>query len=187
MNKKLVSSALAVSLALIIGGAFYACAEDPSVEKERDPVLEKKENVPAEKKENPSPDDKIEISSPIKDPGKFVEDHESVVNKALSAYNGEDLEKFYENFVKTRTAFKKRMFESMWIGGYKNEFGNFVSKKLVLDKCDFNALYPLLVYKSVFEKDKNVEIKAVFAEEKGAYKLFYLRFDKIIVPARKPK
>lgn len=108
---------------------------------------------------------------------RFVSTHESIAEKALEAYNSDEAEAFAENFVPSRYKRTVRGFPFLWEDEYKGEYGEFLSKEIIPEKCNINKLYPMLTYKAVFEKNDNIGIRVVFAEEEGEYRIFYMRFD----------
>ena len=109
----------------------------------------------------------------------FLRDHEPLINETLDSYNREDHNEFHKYFSQSRFGTTEKAFKTIWIDGYKDTFGSFVSKSLIHEKCSFNKVFPLLVYKGVFEKHDNVTIKISFIreDETEGYKIFYLRFD----------
>jgi len=109
----------------------------------------------------------------------FIGENEGLIDEALDAYNSENSKDFYKNFSGQRFGLTDEVFRAIWIDGYKAQFGNLLSKKLLPDKCDLDTLYPLLAYKGKFDKNPDVTIKATFAKDEGSssYKLFYIRLD----------
>ncbi len=103
-----------------------------------------------------------------------------MVDRALTAYNKEDFNAFYRDFSTERLERTKSAFRAIWVDGYKQDFGNMISKELLENKCNFNTTYPLLKYKGKFAKNDNVTIKVIFSKENGQYKIFYIRFDVLL-------
>jgi hypothetical protein len=113
----------------------------------------------------------------IDDDKAFLSQCGPMVDAALDAYNREDYDGFYRDFVSDRLEKSEKAFREIWVSGYKAQFGNIVSKEFNEDRCDLNPTFPMLVYMGQFEKHSDVTIKAIFSKEDSRYKLFYLRFD----------
>lgn len=109
----------------------------------------------------------------------FIAECGRMVDGALAAYNSGDSKNFYRDFSKERLGRDSRSFKAIWVEGYGGEFGRFLTKELDEKFCDFNPVYPMLVYRAKFEKNGYVTIKAIFVKEGGAYRIFYLRFDSL--------
>ena len=135
--------------------------------------------VSSEKSEK-SPELKPLQKAPVYEHSRdFTKMHERLVDEALDAYNAENSKDFYKNFSAERLGLTDEVFKAIWINDYKARFGNLLSKKLLPDKCDLNAVSPLLVYRGKFEKNPDVIVKVTFIKDKDSnlYKLFYIRFD----------
>lgn len=107
----------------------------------------------------------------------FVSLHQPIAEAALEAYNNDEAESFAENFVPSRYKRTLRGFPVLWEDEYKSEYGNFISKEIIPEKCNINKVYPMLTYKAKFEKNDKVGVRVVFALEDGEYRIFYMRFD----------
>lgn len=107
----------------------------------------------------------------------FLKEFLPEIDETLKAYNEEDYHGFYKYYAKRRLAKTEAIFIATWVDGYKRQYGNLVSKTFIQDKSNFNEVNPLLYYRAEFQKTENAEIKVIFVKEKGAYKIFHIRFD----------
>ena len=110
----------------------------------------------------------------------FLARHTPMVDSALDAYNKGNFKAFYRDFSSERLERTEEIFKKIWMGDYKGQYGNLISKELLEGRCKFNAAYPLLKYKAKFAKHDDVTIKVIFSKENGEYKIFYIRFDVLL-------
>lgn len=108
----------------------------------------------------------------------FRREHQTVLERALEAYNKEDYEGFIKNFSGRRRKISETAFRALWIQGYKAEYGDYVSKEFFPERSNPSRHYPLLTYKTEFSENSKTGIRCIFAEdEDGEYRIFYLRID----------
>lgn len=106
---------------------------------------------------------------------------EAMVEKALAAYNKQDFKAFYADFAKSMEAIAtEQAFQTMYVGMYMKDYGQYKSRELLKDKCSVADDSPvaLLQYKAVFEKNPAITIGVNFTKEGDAWKLMQIQFNK---------
>lgn len=102
-----------------------------------------------------------------------------IVEKTLAAYNSNDDVKFFDYFAQEmHDVTTPQHFKAYYIDIYKQEIGDYQSRKLLEKKCSFDEFYPVVVYKGVFKKNKKVFITVNFLNEHGFYRITRVDFDK---------
>ncbi len=120
------------------------------------------------------------LAQPITDLKYLKNTLDLIADKTLEAYNYEDHLGFFKYHSNTLSDLKtKQYFESLFISGYKDTFGNILSKKLVEKESSFDPYYPRLTYKVVCEKYSDVLVAINFQEEAGTYRINQITFDRI--------
>ena len=103
---------------------------------------------------------------------------EPLIEKALSAYNKDDSKTFYADYAKSMAGIATDQSFKALYGGYKDQFGNYVSKKIVKARCSLKKTTPGLVsYDAEFEKNKAVRIDVNYLPEDGVLKLMQVQFN----------
>jgi hypothetical protein len=104
---------------------------------------------------------------------------ESLLDKALLAYNSGNATLFFADFAASAIPpAEPRIFAAVFEGVYKTEFGKYVSKKLNVKETVSDPNRGVLVYDAVFEK-KNVKLSANFPRESGGLKIVQIRMEKL--------
>lgn len=105
-----------------------------------------------------------------------------LVNSALTAYNCGDYVKFYEYFAKQLEPITaEKYFKAIYIDGYKRNFGDFISKSLLLQESTLDPDFPMLVYKAKFSDCPNAKITVNFTKEYDNYRINRIVFDKALI------
>ncbi|RCK79074.1 MAG: hypothetical protein OZSIB_0416 [Candidatus Ozemobacter sibiricus] len=108
---------------------------------------------------------------------------EAMIDKALDAYNKQDWKAFYADFAPAMAAIcTEQAFQTMYIGMYMNQFGQYKSRELIKEKTvvpanPADAPVGLLQYKAVFEKNAQVEIAVNITRDGNAWKLMQIQFN----------
>ncbi|MBN3039607.1 MAG: hypothetical protein JW867_00595 [Candidatus Omnitrophica bacterium] len=103
-----------------------------------------------------------------------------LTEKTLEAYMLEDYISFYQYFAKKmEPVTEKQHFDNAFIKIYKEDLGNVISRKLLLEKSKLDRDFPVLVYKARFEKFEPVLITVNFANEYDRYRITRIRFDRV--------
>lgn len=105
---------------------------------------------------------------------------EAMIDKALDAYNKQDWKAFYADFAPAMAAIcTEQAFQTMYIGMYMQQFGQYKSRELIKDKTvvPADATVGLLQYKAVFEKNAQVEIAVNITRDGNAWKLMQIQFN----------
>ncbi len=118
----------------------------------------------------------------------FFKEYEPWIDELLTAYNRQNYKVFFKNFstAVSNTA-TKHAFRAIYVETYKKNYGKFLAKELIPEKCSFNENFPLLIYRGIFRKDWDVKIGVNFIKEGKSYKILLVSFDKpSSQPQRKP-
>ena len=108
-----------------------------------------------------------------------VKPFEAILDKALAAFNAGDAKAFWADAAKTATpAPNEALYQRLYEGFYKAEFGKYVSKTLLPAETQPDPERGVVVYEAKFEK-KKVKVSANFQRENGAPKLVQVRMEKL--------
>jgi len=103
---------------------------------------------------------------------------EPLIEKALNAYNKDDSKAFFADYAKSMAAIATDQTFKTLYGGYKDRFGNYVSKKIVRARCSLKKTTPGLVsYDAEFEKNKAVRIDVNYTPDGDTLKLMQVQFN----------
>jgi hypothetical protein len=103
-----------------------------------------------------------------------------LVDETLMAYNSDDYIKFYEYFAKKmEPVTAEQHFRAVYSNGYKKDLGDFISRKILLEKSSLDPDFPLLVYEAEFKNYKKVYVTVNFLKEYGNYRISRMEMDKI--------
>ncbi len=105
---------------------------------------------------------------------------EKVLDAALAAYNADDRQAFCGLFATdARPPMTRHNFRVIFQGIYLNEFGPYVSKRLLAAESNPDPEFGQIVYDAVFAKRTHVKVSANLVRESGVLKLAQLRFEKL--------
>lgn len=108
------------------------------------------------------------------------------VIETLNAYNKGDYSAFCRFFSQTaKREMTARYFAEVYMGVYKDEFGDFLYSDLSEKLSSFDANYPRLVYDGVFVKNEHVQIIASFENENGLFRVASVRFYPVPASSRR--
>jgi hypothetical protein len=108
-----------------------------------------------------------------------------IFDKALTAYNAGDRAALFADFATTATpAPSERIFQELFEGYYKKEFGRLTALRLYPQETVPDADYGMLVYLAQCERNKIAKVSANFIRENGAPKIVQIRIEKVDLPAK---
>ena len=110
----------------------------------------------------------------------MIETLEILVDRTLEAYNIEDHIKFHEYYAKQMNEITvKQYFWANFVEGYKEDFGEYLTRKLLKDKSVLDPDFPMLAYSAEFAKNKKSFIRVNFVKEYDNYRITRMRFDTV--------
>ena len=102
---------------------------------------------------------------------------EMILDESLAAFNAADGAQFLAHFARNAVPpARPALFSSLFEGVYKQDYGKYISKKLLPKETAIEPARALIVFEAVFEKRK-VKVSANFVREQDAPKIVQLRME----------
>ena len=103
-----------------------------------------------------------------------------LAQKSFSGYNSANYEDFIEYCsAKTKSLITKEYFENLYMQIYKKDFGQIIVFRPLLEECQLDQNFPVLVYQAKFEEYDEVLVTVNFMREYDTYRITRIEFDKI--------
>jgi hypothetical protein len=102
---------------------------------------------------------------------------ETILDDTLAAYNNANSSQFFAHFARNALPPPQpALFNALFEGVYKRDYGKYVSKKLLPKETTIEPARALIVFEAAFEKRK-VKVSANFVNEQNTPRIVQLRME----------